>query len=356
MQIDVKNSLTFRMVTDSNIDELGPGLSDLYQKVHGLNYDPAHWRWRYLCSPTGRTNTCVAIKAGRVVGTFSTIYLPLIYEGKRVMAGLNADLVVHPSSRSWHCLRGLLQMNMKKSLEDKVLFGFGFSTPLAVEINRLLDGNNLGRAPIYMGFLDTVSFLRGRSVPHPFALAGKLAQPIVRLDVRNRGSAELNIRRVENFDNTFDELWSAIENNRIIAVVKDALYLNWRFAKHPCRRYECLTAYREHKLEGFVVFYVAQQHKAYILELLARDDNPAIMKALLTRAFEELKTQGVGLIWASFSPYSQAAAVLNELGFKSWGTRFWNMFMTVSTDRERKFCPELDPENWDLSLGDWLYY
>lgn len=344
------------MVTDSNIDELGPGLSDLYNAVHGTKHEPAYWRWRYLGNPAGKANTAVAIKAGRVVGNFSSIYLPLVVEGERVMAGLNADLVVHPSERSWQCLRGLLQMNMSRSLEDKVPFGFGFSTPLAVEMNQLLDGNNLGPVPVYLGFLNTVNLLKGCSVPYPFSLIGWLAQPIVGLKVRNRDSSVLHIRRVENFDNSFDDLWSVIEKNRIIAVVKDAPYLNWRYVSHPFRQFERLAAYREDILEGLVVSYVAERHNAFLLELLARDDNPVTMRALLLRAFQELRRQGVGFIWASFPAHSQATNVLKELGFKSWGTRVWNMSMTVSTDRGKESCPELDPKSWDFSLGDWLLH
>jgi hypothetical protein len=342
------------MVTDSNIDELGPGLSHLHQAVHGVNHDPAYWRWRHLSNPTGKTNSCVAVKAGQVVGNFSSIYLELFVEGKRVMAALNADLAVHPSERSWECLRGLLEMNMTKSLEDRVPFGFGFSTPLAEEINELLDGNNLGPAPMYLGFLNAANLLKGRSVPRAFSLIGKLAQPIVGLKVRNGDASAFDIRWVEGFGSEFDELWGAIQDNRSVAVIKDARYLNWRYVERPFARYGRLAAYREDKVEGLAVFYVGERRNAFFLELLARDDSPVTMRALLHRAFVELRMQGAGFIWASFPAHSQAASVLKELGFKSWGRRFWNMYMTVTTNRGKESCPELDAKSWDLSLGDWL--
>lgn len=354
---DIENSLTFLRVTESNIDELAAGLSDLYHAVRGWKYDPAYWRWCYFCNPVGKSNTVVAVRAGRVVGELSKVYLPLVVQGERVTASLTADFSVHPSEHSWQCLRGVLEMSVAESQKDKVAFGFGFSNRLAAAIHRLLGGMNLGRAPIHLGFLNAVSILEGRSVPYPLSLIGWLAQPVVRLKIRSAGSSDLDIRWVENFDNSFNELWSVIEKDRIIAVVKDAAYLNWRYVKCPVRRYGRLAAYRAEKLEGFVVFCAgAARHNAFILELLARDDNPETMRALLLPTFRDLRTQGTGYVWASFPADSRATTALKQLGFKSWGTRLWNIDMIIATDPRKKSCPELDLKSWDFSLGDWLCF
>ncbi len=111
------------------------------------------------------------------------------------------------------------------------------------------------------------------------------------------------------------------------------------------------------KLEGFVVFCAgAARHNAFILELLARDDNPETMRALLRPTFRELRTQGTGYVWASFPADSRATTALKQLGFKSWGTRLWNIDMIIATDPRKKSCPELDLKSWDFSLGDWLCF
>jgi hypothetical protein len=292
-----------------------------------------------------------------VVGKLSTIYLSLVVQGKQVVAGLMADLSIHPAERSWQCVRGLVEMNLAENQKNQIAFGFGFSTRLAAQMNQLLGGTNLGRAPIYLGFLNVVSALKGRSVPYAVSIIGWLAQPIVGLKIRSASSSDFDIRWVDNFDNSFDELWSTIEKNRVIAVVKDAVYLNWRYVEYPIRNYRRLAAYRTEKLEGFVVFRTElKKHAAFVLELLARDDNRETMRALLLQTFLEMRTQGIGLVSASFPTDSPAAAALKEFGFKSWGTRLWNMDMIIATDRRKKSCPELDLKNWDFSLGDWLYF
>jgi hypothetical protein len=127
--------------------------------------------------------------------------------------------------------------------------------------------------------------------------------------------------------------------------------------KCPVRQYGRLAAYRAEKLEGLVVFCtVAAQRKSVVLELLARDDNPETMGALLLRTCWELKTQGTGLVIASFPTNSRMATVLKELGFKFWGTRLWNMSITIAKDPRRQYNPELDLNNWEFSRGDWLDY
>ena len=76
-----------------------------------------------------------------------------------MIAGLMADLSVHPPKRFWQCLRCVLEMSLAERRKDKVAFGFGFFNPLAVETNHLLDGMNLGWAPSHLGFLNMVSAL-----------------------------------------------------------------------------------------------------------------------------------------------------------------------------------------------------
>jgi hypothetical protein len=349
--------LIFLRLTESNIEELATGLSELHQEVRNQKHDSAYWRWRYLKNPVGKTNLIVAIRGGRVIGMFGKIYIHLTVQAERMVASLMENLIIRPSEHSWQCLRGLLEMSLSESLDEEVTFGYGFATPLSLELSKRLGGVNLGRVPIYSGLLNVARVLEWKKVPYPLSLLGWLAQPLLGLRERNRGSLNLDIKRVENFDDSFNELWSDIEKIRSIAIIKDSDYLKWRYMKYPYQRYRCLAAYQADRVEGLVVFRTgAAQHDAYVLELLARNDNPEIMRALMFQTFRELRANGTGLVTASFLANSQASNVLKGLGFKSWSTRLWNMYITISRDPKKESCPEFDLENWDFSLGDWLYY
>jgi hypothetical protein len=354
----LENNLELLKVDGSNIDGLAGGLSELHHSVGGRAVDPAHWRWCYVDNPTGKTGTIVALRAGRVVGKFGSVYMRLVAGGERVTAGLMEGLSIEPSERSWQCLSGLMKMSLDEAIKAKVAFGFGFATRVASELSTRLGAVSLGPAPIYSGFINTANVLRGRSVPFPLSLVGWLAHPLVGLKVANVDSTDLDIRGVESFDNSFDGIWDSIEwSPRTVAVVKDSAYLNWRYVRCPDRRYVRLAAYRGDRPEGLIVYRSgAPRHDAFLLELLARDDDPETMRVLLSTALGELRRQKAGLVSASFPTTSRAAAVLNETGFKPWGSRFWNMDIIVATERGKGASPELDLSSWDFSLGDWLYH
>lgn len=248
-------------------------------------------------------------------------------------------------------------MNILESEKDNLAFCFGISTPLAAKLSRRLGVTSLGRAPIYLGFLNAARVLQGRCVPYPLSLVGWLLQPIVGLRIRQAAVFDLDIRPVEGFDSSFDGLWSAIAESRTVTVVKNAAYLNWRYVKCPGRCYGRLAAYRGRSLEGLVIFRTTRpRYEGFVLELLARDDNPQTLRALLLQAFRELRMKKTGLIKALFPADSQAAAVLKELGFKSWGIRLWSIDVMITTNPGKESSPELDLRSWDFSLGDWTGY
>jgi hypothetical protein len=357
MPEETDNNLSFTKLTEANIEQLAAGLSELHNTVHKRSYGTAYWYWRYLRNPIGKTSTIVATRDGKVVGSYSIIYMPLVVQGKRVTAGLMADLSIDPGERSWQCLRGLLQMSLAECLKDKLTFGFGYSTKLAAGVNQMLGGLSLGRIPVHLGFINMVNALKGRSVPYPLLIIGWLAQPIIGLRIGNRPPPGPSIQPIANFGGSFDKLWSDIEKGRVIAIVKDAAYLNWRYIKCPFHSYRCLAAYRGKELDGFIIFREAPgKRAAFILELMAYNDNPDTMRALLLHTVTSLKTLGIGLVSALFPPGSAAAAALARFGFKPWGGRFWNMEMIIMTDRQKQSCPESELGNWDFSLGDWLFH
>ena len=183
----------------------------------------------------------------------------------------------------------------------------------------------LGRVPIYLGFINFARILEEHSVPYPLSLLGWFAYPIMGLRSRSIKEIDLEIRSVENFDSAVDELWNSVVENSVVAVVKNSAYLNWRYGKCSGCWFRRLVAYRDKRLEGFVILRtIGPRRGSALFELLARDDNPEIMRALLLQASRELGVERIGHITASFPAESRAAAVLREMGFKSWGARFWS--------------------------------
>jgi hypothetical protein len=353
----MSSSLTFLRISESNIEELSEGISELHLAMYGSRYGRDYWRWCYLENPAGKNSSVVALRGERVVGKIGNIYLEMTSHGERITAGQMEGLFIRPDERSWACYAGLMEKSHAGQSEDHVAFSFGLSNPASAKLSRRTGGTSLGRAPVYTGFISTVRALEGRILPYPLSLAGWLLDPILGPRLRGVNAADLIVRPISEFDASFDELWNAIEASRALSIVKNAEYLNWRYVRCPGRRYTLLAAYRAARLDGLAVYRPAEAHNdGLVLELLARDDDTDTMKALLLRIFQRAKGQRVGILASSFPQDSPAANAVKELGCWALGKWLWNMEIVASPVAERKSRTQPDLKRLSYSLGDWLYY
>jgi hypothetical protein len=318
--------------------------------------DPSYWRWRYVDNPFGKSGAIVALKDGRVVGKLGIVYMNVSVVGEIFLSGVMEGLAVEPAERSWAVFRAMIMKSVEVSMKEGVEFCFSFTTRPAAGVVGRIGAEIIGRMPIFSGFVDVKKTLAARGVPFPFSLAGLAAQPLVGVRTRALAPCKLEIRRVPAFDSSFDALWREAAPERT-SIVKNAAHLEWRYAKCPIREYKKLAAYRGTKPVGLIVYMNwPKKNDGFILELMARKGDGAVMDGLLQTALEDLKKKGVGLASASFPEGSEAARALREAGFKSWASRFWDIQMTVATTRKRQAAPELVFSNWDYSLGDWLFH
>lgn len=353
----MKNKLTFTNISEANVDSFAMKISELHSISPRKRYNPAYWHWRYLKGPAGRGSLIIAVRGNLAVGKYGLVYLHLTVNDKIVLAGLMEGLLIRPLERFWQCYRGLVEKCNLEKQDANLAFSFGIAHFRSLELFKRLDVVDLGRIPVCLGFLDVTKTLEGFCVPYPLSLLGYLGQAIVGLRAGKNKMPYLNIRHVKSFDSSFDELWDNVSKKHVISVIRNAEYLNWRYAESPAEEYESLAAYNGKKLEGLVVFCVrGARNGSYILELFAREDNKPVMRELLLQAFKELKTKNIGYIAVSFPTASSAASVLRRLGFKPWATRLWSTHMIVSAGSQKSLSPEQELKNWNFSLGDWLVY
>jgi len=352
----MKANLRFVRISGENIDRLVKGISELHLAAFGRRFEPDYWRWRYFDGPVGKSNLIVAVRGDKVVGKYGLTYLPLIAGGKEVLGGL-MEISIHPQERSWQCYKGLVKTSIAESQNDKLAFRFGIMSSRLIEMNRRLGVLVLGRVSFYIGIISIIKFLEGHFVPYPLSLSGWIAQPFLGLRIKKKDNYRLDIRSIEQFDSSFDELWNTVARNRNISVIKNAEYLNWRYVRCPYRKYRRLAAYRGKRMDGFIIFCAAgPRHSSFMLELMARNDDPIVMKALISQMFKELKNEDKSHVLASFSSESSAAFVMKGVGFKSWGTMLWPMYVAVALESSREVYQDTALKDCDFSLGEWMMY
>ena len=265
---------TFARIAGDSVDWLAPELSALDEAARGRSRDPArclpaHWRWCYLDSPAGGSGAAVALDGDRVIGKSGSVYLRMTVDGQPALAGLSEGMAVTPEARSWHVYRGLIETCWQACVADGVRFGFAFVTPTAAEFNRMLGWPVVGPAPVWMGVLDLGQALRARGLPG--ARLAPLLRPWLGLRLPVQPAA---MEPVKDFDAGYDGLWASLAKARSVCVIKDARYLQWRYRACPGRTHECWSVSDVHGPRGLLVFRVGERNReAYLLELLARDDD-----------------------------------------------------------------------------------
>jgi hypothetical protein len=332
----------------------------LHRRIHGQWRQPDYWHWCYLEGPAG-SGTVAAIKDGHLIGKMGNVYSRLSVNGRSVKAGLLEGLEVVPEERTWQCFRGILASCVEASRDDRVSFGYAFSTKSSARMNQKIGWSILGRVPMYAAFVDVQQALTDRSLPFPLPWLGRFLEPAIKISLKEVGDQfeAYEFKPVERFDSCFDEIWSSVKESRTVAVVKDARYLNWRYRGCPDRKHECWAVYQKGLLQGWVVFRTRRRHReGCLLELVARNDDPQVLRRLVQWTLQRFVANRVGLVRASFPLTSPEGTLLGDMGFHKWTTFIAGIELVVASASEKNGIapPELRMENWHFSLGDWLYY
>jgi hypothetical protein len=161
---------------------------------------------------------------------------------------------------------------------------------------------------------------------------------------------------VTGFDTSHDDLWSTLAPARPVCVVKDARYLEWRYRACPGRSHECWAAQGARGVEGLLVFRLGRRNReAYLLELLARNDDVECLRAMVAWLLQRLRGMGVGLVRASYPAHSAEAMVLREAGLRCWPGWPPPMSLLLAGDAQTEASAGRIA-SWYFSLGDWLYH
>ena len=120
------------------------------------------------------------------------------------------------------------------------------------------------------------------------------------------------------FDARFDDLFEdAVRQHRAITR-RDAAVLNWRYRQNPDTQYEVMTLSQGEVLLGYVVFGRFDRHgqpRAHVLDLLARKDDPKVLKALVAGCLRRLRQDGVTRL-ECYCGSKAVQDVLEDLGFR----------------------------------------
>lgn len=209
------SDVLFRPYTVGDDDEL----LRLHNRSFVSQWTREWWDWRYRDLPRGDAAIlCAFLADGRCVGMYAGVRLLMQLGSEQCFALSQSDVSVDADMRGGPGRAKLVTRMAKRFFalhtggETKVTYGFPVP-PLRRVISRFVGGQILSDLVFVIHDLHSTSPIDGT----------------------------VDVRVVERFDDDADELWERERPRFGAAIVRDAAYLNWRYADHPVD-YELLEA------------------------------------------------------------------------------------------------------------------
>jgi hypothetical protein len=291
-----------------------------------------HWRWQFPGNPEGH-QTFVAEAGGRIVGQYTAV------PGRwRTPAGVALGAQALDT-----CIAAEYRRSLRKSGLFLTLAGAWFDHYGRPERDHLVYG-----FPNPQAFRIGTRRVGYRPVRCP--------QPELSLEVPAAGAldpGDLEVSEIEEFGTEVDAFDAALAPALGISTVRDARYLNWRYARHPSTRYRLLRAAEpDGRLRGFLVhglgWHGDRKDIAPVVDWLVEPGDTACFRALLGAAGRAARAAGLGSLLAWAPPRHRHFADLVELGFRPADSRF-NLCIRIFTE---SFDLEDAIEHWYILMGD----
>jgi hypothetical protein len=323
----------------------------------------ALWRWRFENNPARMPEIpgfLVAELEGTIVGVNGLAAMRVKLGNQVVVASCGCDLAVAPTARS-------VGMKIKLKALSKELSAMHLSTSANEPANKItlaLGGKEIpaGRRKLFKPL--KLSGLLTRSLRAKAGTVGAGVGTIlgatadwllanVRAMSRFPSAPNAEVKPIERFDARFDRFWSAISHQHQIMVVRDAAYLNWRYAEYPFPGIRSFGLYRSGALLGFAVIhrsvYDDMPPFAALLELYVLSSEPSAYEHLLGHLVRESVSAGTHYIAARCST-PEEEAILTGRGFRVRVMRFSPATFKCNVEAPSSLLA--DERAWYLTLGD----
>ncbi len=318
-----------------------PGDEESLLAGHNATFEPtrslAHWQWKFRDNPTGQIHTMVAAhETDGIVGAYVTLPVRVRIDGNERLAGQCVDLFVLPAHRRAGKRPGLF-VNLAHAHYD--LWGgkephqnaFHYGWPIATW--------RIGQKYLRYEMVRDWDFLFEQRPADGFA--------------KRSTSAELEVRAVERFDSNTDTLWQSLQDQSRLSLVRDATYLNWRFADAHDADYELLECREKNTGKLRAVTVLNQREWAFpamttfLADWLAPADDHDATIALIAKAEQRANANGSAVLATVFNHLDPRFLGFQSHGFSVFGTAYFQVVIPFENDDARFY-----KDHWYHTLGD----
>jgi len=318
-----------------------------FEVMHGVgrsHIDDAEFDWWFDRNPVGRRLISLGVDGERVVGVAAMSFFRMILDG----AEREVAIPVHVATEAPYRRQGIfseLELNNEREAAadgSPMTITFPNAASHRIFVGRLgwidLPGRRVWARPLRAA--GVVRYFAGRPSPRG-GLVPESREPRRYGDVRVEG--------LDRFPPEADEIWRAAAPGYGNHVIRDAQFLNWRYADTP-RTYRRFGAYRDSRLRAVaVVGHTVKQgvSSGFLADLVSEPDAEAERVALLRRAAAELDADAL----IALPPRSQRRSFLRA-GFLP--TNRTIRFVGKILNPDGRLDPR--PAAWHFTLGDFDFF
>jgi len=307
------------------------GILDLFRRVFRVERSLAHWRWKFLDNPAGREILVAVDRDGRIAGQFASLPNRGWLAGSECRFSQLLDHMVDPALHRRGVYAALARAFHERFVaRDPRAIYFGFNLDEIHQIEKRLYGMEL---------------LHGVCALERATGAGA--------DGAAAGGRLVRVERVARFTSAIDPLWERCRGSHDAAIVRDARYLDWRYADCPDVGYVLVVARRRWSRRplGLAVVRLGWPHEpiAALVDWLVAPGEPAAWRALVHAAVAAARAAGLGVVRAWVAPGSPDEDALAEVGF----ARVPSPFLASVWNDGRPERPLADVRSrWRYTMGD----
>jgi hypothetical protein len=282
--------------------------------------DVQRFDWLYKNNPEGVARTWLATdtETGRVVGTAAAFPRRCYLGQSKISAWVFGDFCFDAQYRSLGPALQLQRACLRVLESDSAVFSYDFPSASMLAVYKRL-GFQVTMTMVRLARLLRVDRKVRNVINIPAAeqvisTAGNTLLRLVSANIVPDRSVELH-RHQGSCGEEFTMLAEEQRGRNGMCIQRSAEYLNWRYVNNPLTQHKFLTARQHGILKGYAVWTQAG-NDAFVVDLFG-ENNPAIVKGLLSEVVSYLTERGVMTLSVWLNDSHPWLPWYSEMGFRS---------------------------------------
>jgi hypothetical protein len=326
----------------------------LLAATRAASIDTARYDWLYLNNPDGPAVfwSVRETTTGEMAGF--TVALPrrVIVSGGERLCWNCADFSMKPQFRTLGPALKLRRAARDGVDAGRVDFLYAHPNPRMAAIHERVGHSALAPMVRVARMLRTAPYLEEKmSSRMVAAFVGGVVDPYLKFTAperRHSATCDVRLHHDLHFDQRFCELFAEFTGSLKVAGVRDARYLNWRYARNPLQNMILLTAQEHDRLRGWLAF--STQDDVAVIHDVFPPENSTACRDLISEVLQEARRRSLKSVSFTALETNSLLPIFQEFGFhkRPETGRMFVYAIPGHADRETL----LDPCAWHVTVGD----